>query len=217
MHLTLAQQKILYLKYKTKYINLKKQQVGGVKPYVNLLIEFNNSIKDFDSKHNLKSPVENYEFHPLHPVHGFLWVESWAIRNIYKYEDDEEPIKTLVKILFKPVAGVIELSTINTLAIKLTPKVIGTLVGYLHLVKLTNITKWLQNSFTTKKSRSKKSFNNVMNKHEPEYKSYLISVLLAVLWWKLGESEDGVNQYLQGLKDSGLEEKVFLNSVSSRK
>ena len=89
-----------FIKYKNKYNKLLKKiklQKGGDKPNISILDNFSNTSLD----------------DPTNLIHGFLWIESHAIRNIYLYgafKKGQDNIIKLVRLLFNNVAGTIKIS-----------------------------------------------------------------------------------------------------------
>jgi hypothetical protein len=84
-----------YLKYKNKYLLLRKQkysQIGGAKPDISVL----KNLSLFEKN----SYIDSY----LNPLWGFLWVETGAIENYYNFKIDD-PICLLVKKVFKDIGG----------------------------------------------------------------------------------------------------------------
>jgi hypothetical protein len=119
-----------YLKYKQKYVNLKKElydeQIGGEKPLVNIL----KNINLFDDTME-KS---------LNPLHGFILLNTNVIDNYYKfYVPGDDFFKEFITSLYhevdtslRPTKTLLDNSSVSV-------KDFGILLGFLYVAKTVDI------------------------------------------------------------------------------
>ena len=131
-----------YLKYKSKYLQLKNMKAGG-KPNV-------FSLKNI----NLFTKGSDIEIH-LNPAYGFIYNEYNVIENYINFYNPKNKISKLVKNTFNKIHGAFQPT--NKLLFNLKPSDLGKFLGckiiykfYIteindHLEKLNSIVKIINN------------------------------------------------------------------------
>ena len=140
-----------YMKYKKKYLELKKiELIGGNKPSINNL----KNINLFDQS--------SFEREYLDPTNGYIWSHN-AIKNYYLYGPKNSLTTQLVKLLYLN-ANVDMVYSKTVLENNITPYQIGFLLGkwYNYLINRDNISSII-NKYNRRHKNFDKSEMNVLN------------------------------------------------------
>ena len=186
-----------YMKYKKKYLELKKiELIGGNKPSINNL----KNINLFDQS--------SFEREYLDPTNGYIWSQN-AIKNYYLYGPEKSLITQLIKLLYLN-ANIDMVYSKTVLEGKITPYQIGFLLGkwYNYLINRDNIS-----NIIIKYNRGNKNFDqseiNVLNsilKHYNKNQKNLEKT-------KLSQLERKINEYK---KDKNLIDVCDFNKISEK-
>ena len=198
---------IKYIKYKNKYLELKKSRInliGGDLPIINNF----NEINLFNIDNNNYQCMEKY----LNPIYGLVMVESgYVINNYYLHKSkfiNTKDSKIIVNIT-KDIPGNVQP---NNDLMKLKPIDYGRyiVIKYIYMI---------DNSFFTISEKGKINFNpklkidkydnDILQEFIIKIRKYIklqdidkicFHIILYCLWW-VANNDEGISQYYDGINE----------------